>query len=144
MRSLLVLPLLAACTGNDDVSGPFSGTVERYAIDRYELPTTSDQATHFGDDLNGDGKVDNALGAMFASLSADDNLNLYASSIAAAGLLPSTIEIQAESFQDGVAGVSYIGKPGDTAVPAGGYFDAGNFRSNRTATTQHPGEGSLV
>jgi hypothetical protein len=82
---------------------------------------------------------------MFANLANDDNLTSYATSMAAVGLLPSTIEIQADSLDnDDSVGVSYIGRPGDTAIPAGGRIAGGNFRSNRTATTAHPAEGALV
>ena len=146
MRLSLLLPVLAACTGGtNDVTGPFTGATTRFAIDRYDLPLTYDQATTLGDDLDNNRTIDNQIGRLFASLAQDNNLTTYATSMAAVGLLPSTIEIQADSLDDDDSvGVSYIGRPGDTAVPAGGRIVGGNFRSNRTAVTAHPAEGALV
>ena len=40
--------------------------------------------------------------------------------------------------------MSYIGQPGDSAIPVGGAFEAGTFNSNRTAISTHPAEGSII
>jgi hypothetical protein len=59
--------------------------------------------------------------------------------------LPSAVLIQADTLvDDDSVGVSYIGRPGDTSVAVGGRFVGGVFSSNRTATTNHGAEGTLV
>jgi hypothetical protein len=147
MRLFSLLPFLAACTGGagDDVVGPFTGATHRYVIDRYTLPTANAQATQLGDDLDGNGTIDNEVGIIFGTLSGQGDLTKYASSMSAVGLLPSAVMIQADSLaDDDSVGVSYIGRPGDTSVPVGGRFVGGVFSSNRTATTEHGAEGTLV
>ncbi|MEO8846806.1 MAG: hypothetical protein ABI591_16865 [Kofleriaceae bacterium] len=143
-----VLPFLAACTsaaGTGDVVGPFTGATHRYAIDHYTISMNNNDARTLGDDLDGDGAVDNRIGMTFASLSSQGDLTTYASSIGAVGLLPSTVLIQADALDnDDSVGVSYIGRPGDTSVPVGGRFVDGVFASNRTATTSHGAQGTLV
>lgn len=147
---LPVLALLAACggeVGNDDVVGPFTGPVHRYAISAYQLPQNNHEAHDTADDLNGDGYVDNQLGMVIATLAGEMD-TVHGEGVSAMwnrGLLPSAIEIQADSLvDDATVGVSYIGRPGDTAVPAGGVFANGVFASNRSATTAHPAAGTLV
>ncbi|HEX7700664.1 MAG TPA: hypothetical protein VF403_08085, partial [Kofleriaceae bacterium] len=147
MRLLPLLPFLAACTGGvgDDVVGPFTGATHRFVIDSYTLPAFDAQARDLGDDLDGNGTVDNEVGLTFATLSGQGDLTKYASSMGAVGLLPSAVLIQADMFDDDDSvGVSYIGRPGDTSVPVGGRFVGGVFSSNRTATTSHGAEGTLV
>jgi len=158
MRPLLCLPqsavtallFVAACGGdvaNGDVVGPFSGPIHRYAISSYSLPRTSTEARTTGDDLDGDGAVDNQLGQVFATLSIGMNL-ANEDGVAAmrqSGLLLSAIEIQADDLDDDpTVAVSYLGRPGDTAVPAAGAFVGGVFASNRSRTTSHPAQGTLV
>ena len=143
MRCFALLPLLAACTGGDEVVGPFTGTTHRYAIDHYTLATTSTQARQLGDDLDGNGTVDNEVGLTFSSLAAQGDLTRFATSMNAVGVLPSMVLIQADTLDDDDSvGVSYVGRPGDTSLPAGGRFVGGNFTSNRTATTEHGAEGT--
>jgi hypothetical protein len=57
MKIVWLSVALAACAtpSSDDISGPFTGTPRRYAIDRIDLPVTSMQARSFADDLTGDG-----------------------------------------------------------------------------------------
>jgi hypothetical protein len=149
MRLLLCLPLLA-CTSsvdNHDVVGPFTGPIHRYAISSYALPRTSTEARVSGDDLDGDGAVDNQLGLVFATLATGMNLAGEDGVVAMwqGGLLPSALEIQADSLDDDpTVAVSYLGRPGDTAVPAAGAFVGGVFTSNRSRTTTHPAQGTLV
>jgi hypothetical protein len=147
MRLLPLLPFLAACTGggSDDVVGPFTGATHRYVIDRYTLPTTTTQAHDLGDDLDGNGTVDNELGLMLKTLDGQGDLTTYASSMSAVGVLPSAVLIQASTLDnDPLVGVSYLGRPGDSSVAVGGRFVGGTFTSNRTATTSHGAEGTLV
>jgi hypothetical protein len=147
MRLLPLLPFLAACSGGvgDDVVGPFTGATHRFVIDRYTLPTTNAQAGQLGDDLDGNGTTDNEIGIIFDTLSGQGDLTKSASSMAAVGLLPSAVMIQADTLvDDDSVGVSYIGRPGDTSVPVGGQFVGGVFSSNRTASSTHGAEGTLV
>jgi hypothetical protein len=147
MRVLSLLPFLAACTSGvgDDVVGPFTGATHRYVIDHYTLPTSNKTATDFGDDLDGNGTVDDQVGLIFGTLESQGDLTKYASSMSAVGLLPSAVLIQADSLDDDDSvGVSYIGRPGDTSVPVGGRFAGGVFSSNRSATSSHGAEGTLV
>jgi hypothetical protein len=147
MRFLPLLPFLAACTGGvgDDVVGPFTGATHRYVIDRYTLPTDNQQATQLGDDLDGNGTVDDQVGLILGTLNSQSDLTKYASSMGAVGLLPSAITIQADSLaDDDSVGVSYIGRPSDTSLPVGGRFVGGVFSSNRSATSTHNAEGTLV
>ncbi|MEO6777040.1 MAG: hypothetical protein ABI467_29175 [Kofleriaceae bacterium] len=127
------------------VVGPFTGATHRYVIDQYLLPTTITLAHDLGDDLDGNGTIDNKVGEAFAVLNSAGDLTTYASSMSAAGVLPSAVLIQADALDnDDAVGVSYLGRPGDTPVPVGGRFSDGVFRSNRTATTSHGAEGTLV
>lgn len=152
MRSSSLLPVLAlvaGCSGNvdNDVVGPFTGSVHRYAISAYQLPRSHQQARDTADDLNGDGHVDNQLGMLFANVNTEADIasDEAITAMRNRGLLPSVIEIQAESLEDdSTVGVSYIGRPGDTAVPAGGTFVGGAFTSNRSRSTNHPAAGTLV
>ena len=134
MRSLAFVSFLAACTTapGDEVVGPFTGATHRYAIDRYSLPLTHEDVVAFGDDLDGDGNFDNALGMVFGSIRGQGDLTTAASSMAAVGMLPSALIVQADSqVDDEVVGVSYIGRPGDSAVAVGGRFVGSRFVSNR-------------
>ncbi|HET9990132.1 MAG TPA: hypothetical protein VFQ65_16490 [Kofleriaceae bacterium] len=148
MRALLVMPFLAACANDvssGDVVGPFTGATRRFAIDHYGLPVTNTAARMVGDDLNGDKAVDNQLGLVFSSLATQLDLAPSPMAMWSAGVLPTTLLVQADDFVDDPSvGVSYLGKPGDTAVPAGGTFVAGTFASNRTRTTTHGAQGTLV
>ena len=150
MRVLLLAALVACAnpqpgSGDGDVVGPFTGETHRFAIDRFDLPGNSTEAKLEGDDLTGDGTVDNQVGALIASLIIDKDLAPNPQDLSATGLLPTTIEIQANNlFNDDHVGVSYVGRPGDSAIPVGGTFDAGTFISNRTAISTHSAEGSLV
>ena len=139
----MLLPLVACTsTSASDVVGPFTGATHRYVIDSYAIPTTNAASHAAGDDLNGDGVADNQIGQVFELLSTIADLQTHADAMRA--VLPSTFLIQANDLQnDDRAGVSYLGHPGDTAVPVGGTFVDGVFASNR-ATSDHPAEGAIV
>jgi hypothetical protein len=145
MRFLALLPLVAGCAADSnstDVVGPFIGTTHRFVIDSYTLPTSSAQVTALGDDLNGDGTIDNQVGALFSTLATGKDL--AANPLAMRAVLPTTFVIQADDLaNDDHVGVSYIGHPGDTALAVGGTFTGGVFTSNRS-TSDHTAEGALV
>jgi hypothetical protein len=142
MRLLACLPLLAACSSPaPDV--PFTGTVHRYTIDRFDLPTSNNEARVAGDDLNGDGMIDNQIGAVIATLGSQKDLPPNVSDLRA--LLPTAIEINAHDLiDDDHVGVSYVGQPGDVSTPATGMFAGGIYVSERTRDTDRPANGAIV
>lgn len=144
---MLVMLLLAACTGGDgggDVTGPFSGTRRRYVVDGFTLPTTNSDARALGDDLNGDGVVDNQLGMVIATLDEYDDITTHAADMIAAGAITSSVVIRADDFVDDESvSVVYFGADGDPATEVGGRFENGTFVSNRTRSTDVPGDAVL-
>ncbi len=143
MRALLIVPFFAACGSSvpDDVIGPFPGQAHRYAIDRFILPSSGDSSYRtLGADLDGDGVIDNALGAGIANLAGFGNAPMHPEDLIADGLVQSAIEI----YEGSPAGVAYVGVPGTPGVAVGGVLANGGFRSNRTATGEHLLEASLV
>ncbi|HEY6040287.1 MAG TPA: hypothetical protein VIV58_38650, partial [Kofleriaceae bacterium] len=143
----MTLPLLAAwtsaCTSSPPPDEPFTGTVHRYAIDRYDLPLNSNQARQLGDDLDGDRAIDNQVGMLTGTLANQMDLAPHPSDLR--DLLPSAFEINAHDLtDDDHVGVSYLGRPGDTATPATGKFQGGHYVSERTRDTTHGANGAMV
>src|ERR1700759_279755 len=133
MKALL-LGLLVACTSEPPPDRPFDGTTTRYVIDRFDLPTNNQQSRDLGDDLNGDGAPDNQVGMVLGTLGSQMDLAPNISDLRA--LIPTAIEINAHDLQnDDHVGVSYIGRPGDTATPATGTFVDGVYVSERSRTS---------
>ena len=145
MTRLAIAALLAACgTDSGDVVGPFTGASHRFVVDRVSLPITTFETTSFGDDLDGDGMVDNQLGVIFAALSETHDATTHGADMVASGRLASVVTIQADSLDDGIAGVSYEGDAGAAVTAMGGRFVGGVFASNRSATTHAPGAGTVA
>ncbi len=144
LRVAVFAALLAACGGDSDVVGPFTGPVQRFTIDRFDLPLNNTDAREFGDDLDGDGRADNQLGMAIATLNNAGDVTKHSSDMIASGALASFVEIQADDLKsDPTVGVWYYGAEGEAATPMGGTFENGAFVSNRTATTKHPGTATL-
>jgi hypothetical protein len=141
ISSALMFAMLAACTiGDQDIVGPFSGPVTRFVIDRITLPTDNSSALALGDDLTGNGMVDNQLGMVFGVLATYGDLNVHAGDIIASGAIASSLELQAEDLENAArAGATYVGADGDPATVAGGRIVDGVFTSNLTRTTNVPG-----
>lgn len=141
----LVPVMVAGCTADDnDIVGPYTGPVHRFVVAGIELPRTNVRARELGDDLDGDGEVDNVLGYAISALDSYDNITTYSDDMIASGAIASVVEIQADSLDDDpTVSVRYIGRDGDAAVEVGGSIEAGVFRSNRTATTHVPGRAIL-
>ena len=142
------LPLLAlvACASNEsnDVVGPFTGTTRRYVVDSIAIPRTSADATAMGDDLDGDGKIDNQLGAVASVLATTMDLSVDARDMIASGALASSVEIQADDLaDDDSVGVRYFGADGDPATVVGGRLTGGAFHSNLSRDTRAPGKASV-
>ncbi|MBA3394007.1 MAG: hypothetical protein H0T89_15270 [Deltaproteobacteria bacterium] len=137
-----VLTSAAACggTASDDVTGPYTGEVRRFVVDRITVPHDSEQTMRFGADLDGNGTLDNKLGLVTAVLTMTNDLSLDEADMIAAGALTSIVEIQADDLaDDDSVAITYRGAEGDDATVAGGRLVGGAFRSNRTATTRAPG-----
>jgi len=144
MRLLVTLPLLTACTSSSPPPDrPFTGTDHRYAIDRYIFPTNSNEARMAADDLDGDHTVDNQVGMLMATLATEHDLAPNPSDMR--DLLPTTFVINAHDLtDDDHVGVSYIGRPGDSATPATGQFSGGSYVSERTIDGVHLANGAMV
>ncbi len=141
------LALLAACgtSGSGDVVGPFTGPEHRYVVDRMTLPATSDDAKALGDDLDGNGTIDNQLGVVFSALSSTGDATTHIADMIASGALASSVVIQADSLDsDPSVGVYYYGADGALANVIGGKIVAGAFTSNRAATSKHTGTATLA
>ena len=147
-RVPLVLLALAACggagDGTDDVTGPYTGTTRRYVVDAVTLPADTAAAMALGDDLDGDGAVDDQLGVITALLAVGHDLSVDGGDMIVAGALASTVELVADdAADDPTVALRYLGADGDAATLVGGALVGGRFRSNRTATTRHPGAAVL-
>jgi hypothetical protein len=133
----------AACTtqsSNDDVVGPFTGPTHRYVVDSIELPKTNTQAREMGDDLDGNQTADNQLGMVISTLVNQGVGTTHAPDMIASGALASSFEIVADDLaNDDAVSVLYRGNDASGGVLVGGRIVDGVFRSNRTATTDHPG-----
>ncbi len=118
MRSLLAVCLLGACTeAVPDITGPFTGTVHRYAVNAITMP--ADQDT-FGEDLDGDGYADNRLGFAYHLLAGEDDVTTKVGDLITSGAIASSVEIQTDDLENGkIAGVAFRGADGDTAVQFG-------------------------
>jgi hypothetical protein len=87
--TLLGCGALAACGGDDDGGGDGGGdgqgTVDPagdhygYVLDGLVVPTTVNQASQVGLDIDGNGSTDNALGGLLAALSSSAGLDLQGS-----------------------------------------------------------------
>ena len=142
VRHATLALVLAACGGeaSTDVTGPYTGTTHRFVVDAVTLPRDATAALVVVADLDGDGTVEDQLGAITGLLAVANDLSVDAASMIAAGGLASTVEITADDLADDPSvAVAYLGADGDPATAAGGALIDGGFRSNRTATTRVPG-----
>jgi hypothetical protein len=140
MRKLMLLAFAACTSGSNDVVGPFTGPVSRFAVDSITLPTSSVMAYQLGDDLDGDGRIDNTLGQMFGMLSLQADLSTHGADMIASGAIASSLELQAPDLTTATAGATYYGADNADATVAGGEIVDGAFTSNRTRTTHVPGQ----
>lgn len=142
MRPLLLLAV-AACTssGPADITGPYTGPVSRFVVDRFVLPSDTADARALADDLDGNGYPDNQLGAVVASLAQQSDATTHAADMIASGAIASFVEIQAPSLSRAqAASVTFYGADGEAATAMGGTIGTGGvFVSNATRTTRVPG-----
>jgi hypothetical protein len=122
-----------------DIVGPFTGATARFAVDTIQLPYDLASSRELGDDLKGDGTIDNQIGAV-AEYLASQHAAATPADVIAAGVVASSIEIQADNLDHAsAAGVWYFGAGDDVATPVGGSIINGVFSSNRTRTTRAAG-----
>src|SRR5262249_5926008 len=143
----LCLIAASACSSSSpdtDVTGPFTGPVHRFTIDRIDLPLTSAQARAFGDDLNGDRTVDNQIGQVTAALSGVGDITMHGADVLASGVIASSVLIQAVDLDNAdVAGVTYLGADGDVSAVMGATIVDGAIATNRSLTTRVRGTATV-
>lgn len=139
------LVAVTACAGSpSDVVGPFTGASHRFVIDRVILPATSKEAAMLGDDLDGDGQIDNRITVTIAYLQLARDATTHGPDMIASGALGSEIEILADDLDAGDrVAVLYHGTPGDQPTPVGGRLTRAGFVPNRTRDTRVPGEAMI-
>ncbi len=146
--SFLIPLALLGCAAKDharDVVGPFTGQVHRYAVDRIALPMTQNDTRVDGDDLDGDGVVDNALGGVSSAMGSFGYLSLSGPAMIGDGVIASSVEILADDLDnDPTVQVTYYGSANDSPIPVAGTLIDGVFRSNRSLTTAIPGRTTAV
>ena len=137
----IVIAALAACSAeSNDVTGPFTGEVRRFFVDRIAIPRDGTEAATIAADLDGDDNAENQFGNVTGVLNGTSDLSTHAPDMIASGALASYVEIQADDLMtDPSVGVRYLGADGAAATVAGGSFAAGTFMSNRTRDTRAPG-----
>ena len=120
-RAVLVALVGCGSSGSGDVVGPFTGPTHRFVVDRMTLPLSGTDAARLGDDLDGDGDVDNQLGVVISALVSTHDASTHAADMIASGALASSLELQADDLaSDATVGAIYRGHDGDAATTAGG------------------------
>lgn len=140
MRALVLLAIAGCSDPSTDVVGPFQGPVQRFVVDSITIPRDTATSNALAGDLDGDGMPDNQLGVVTTVLGSTGDLSADAADMIRSGALMSTVEIQGDPDR---AGVRYVGAEGDQPTVAGGRFEAGVFRSNRTFETRAPGRATM-
>jgi hypothetical protein len=144
MRTAAVLAALAACGSpshtDDDVTGPFTGPVQRFVVDELVAPNTQAGARALAADLDGDGAPDNQGGSTLAGLYLLGDGAADPADQIATGALASFVLVQADDpLTDDTVAVTYLGIDGAAATVVGGQFVDGVFQPNRLAHTRVPG-----
>jgi hypothetical protein len=131
MRLLVLLPILAACTASETEPTPDHGAHLRLLVDDFVFPTTDEQATSFGSDLDGDNYPDNQIGELIADLMEQADIRDDASvrALIDSDQLASSLEIFAGSDDpDEIVGLQYFATPSDGgAVLRGSSSSGGGF-----------------
>jgi len=142
-----VLAVLSACgtePASVDVTGPFTGPVQRFIVDELAVPSNGPAARELAGDLDGDGTLDNEGGLALAILLGQGDGAADPADQIATGVLASVVLVQADdSLDDDTVAVTYLGVDRAPATFVGGRFAAGEFRPNRLAITSVPGAAVL-
>jgi hypothetical protein len=128
-----------------DVTGPFSGDVRRYDVDKLILPSTTALQNQYAGDLDGDGSTENQLGLIVAALTQTNDTNKHVPDMIASRALASYLELHADGLDsDGSVGVRYFADAMSMSDEVGGKITGGAYTSNRTATTKHVARGEVA
>ena len=144
--SLCVLVVALAACGKPpyhDVVGPFTGTTYRFAVNQLLLPMWK---TDFADDLNGDGRGDNQLGEVVATLAGNGDLTTAVDDMLASGALAPVIEITTDDpalRDDPTVGVRFFGADGEPAAELAGTLANGVLTTNPTRLTRAPASATV-
>ncbi len=142
------MALLAAGCASDtggDVTGPYSGEVRRFGVDRITLPSTTALQNEFAGDLDGDEAPDNQLGLIVAALTQTNDTNKHVADMIAARTIESSVELQANDLDDDSSvGARYLGDDALGADQLGGRLVNGAFASNRTRTVKIQGSSQVL
>lgn len=145
----------AACGGggdddDDDVVDP-AGTHYQYVLDELLMPTTATEANAYGLNLDGDeqGRPDNALGQIFATLAAQGNVDVQAGMDAriASGEILDLADVQAESLTTAtnVRMRLFLGEDGDVPPnPADNFSGSELFAIRADSPTDSQVDGLVV
>lgn len=149
MRTAAVLAALAACgspssSDEDDVTGPFTGPVQRFVVDELFVPNSQGTAAALGADLDGNGTIDNQGGSTLAFLLGLGDGAADPADQIASGAIASFVLVQADDpLTDYSVAVTYLGTEGAPATVVGGKLVDGVFHPNRLAHTDVPGAALL-
>ncbi|CAN5759316.1 hypothetical protein BH11MYX3_BH11MYX3_15740 [soil metagenome] len=139
--------LVGGCTSDTggDVTGPYSGELRRFGVDRITLPSTTSLQNEFADDLNGDGEPDNQLGLIVAALTQTNDTNKHVPDMIAARSIESFVELQANDLDhDTSVGARFVGDDMLSSDQIGGRLEHGAFASNRTRTVKVTGGAEVL
>lgn len=146
-RWIAACVVMAACstTPSDEVTGPYTGPITRYAIDDIVIPSTTEQVTGFAGDLTGDGHADNQFGQVTRTLREwGDDLTSGGRDMIGSGVIRSFVELQADDLSnDESVAIWYVGASDDSATAVGGRMRAGALTSNRLRASEHLGVARL-
>ena len=141
--SCCLVALVAGCGAAPD--GPAGApTLQRYVIDGLTLPA---RTTDFGDDLDGDGRVDNQLASILVALAAhgDDGAASIPSLLRGCAELPSLLVPAAGADGESVA-AEWHGAPasgGPAVATIEGRLDGGHLVTTRTRALRRAVSGTL-
>ena len=130
------IQIFAAChEGSEDQPGHKID----YVVDSISLPTDGNLQKAYGDDLDGDGIVDNGLGAILTLLAtAGDDLNTHAHDMIASGVFIAHVELLADDpLNDSSVQLSYMDRNRSMGVT--GKLVDGAFEPVPTSTGKQPG-----
>ncbi len=142
-RWIAACAVLSACaTPDGEVTGPYTGPVERFVIDAITIPSAKESIARYAGDLDGDDLVDNRFGGVTRDLRTVGDLTSAGPDMIASGVLRSFVELQADDLDnDESVEVRYLGRDGDgdTAIGVGARLRDGTLLSNRTRSSEHLG-----
>lgn len=158
-RSLLLAALvpmsLVACGGSDGTPVP-TGMHYHYVANKVFVPTSSNESREFGLDLNGDGTVDNQLGATLAALKSQAMFDIQGTidKAIADGSIILLVDFQSNSFTSSAgAGIQVFLGQNPMPAPCAGSADTtcgkhltgtGSFDINPSGPTNAALAGKIV